>query len=113
MKCQAKYLTGFINAYYAMRFGMNEERTEKLQKEIKKIEDVLADGRKYLSGDKFTFLDIFVFPHLERVLWFDGSVLQEAYTGSNIGEFKNVQAYYDRVVQIDDIKHVLCVPKAH
>ena len=59
------------------------------------------------------FLDILVFPHLERVLWFKGSLVEEAYNDSKIDELKNVLAYYERVREIEEIKSVLCVPKAH
>ena len=45
MKCRAKLLTGFISVYYSIAFGgINEEKGEKLHKELKKIDDILATG---------------------------------------------------------------------
>lgn len=47
------------------------------------------------------------------MLWFNGSLVEEAYTQSKIGELKNLLAYYERVREIEEVKPVLCVPKAH
>ena len=114
MKCRAKLLTGFKSAYCSILFGgINEEKAEKLYQELKKIDDVLGAGNKYVSGETFQYLDIVIYPHLERVLWMKDSVIGEYYTQCKIGELKNLRPYYERVREIEELKPVLCVPKAH
>ena len=74
MKCKAKLLTVFISVYHEIAYkGINEERAEKFHKELKKLNDEL-EGKKFLTGDNISYLDIMVYPHLERVLWFEDSV---------------------------------------
>lgn len=74
MKCRAKLLTGFISLYYSIRVEVTQEKADKLHKELKKLDDAL-EGKKFLSGDSISYLDVLVYPHLERVLWFEDSVL--------------------------------------
>lgn len=38
---------------------------------------------------------------------------EDVYNASKIDELKNLLAYYERVREIDELKPVLCVPKAH
>ena len=113
IKITVQKLTKFIGIYYSILLkGFTEELADKLNAELKKLDLHLAD-KSYVGGDSFNYSDILVFPHLERVLWFEGSVMDEVFAVAKLGEFKNIKAYYERVLEYPDLKPVLCVPKAH
>ncbi len=79
LKIDAQKLTKFIALYYSISFGgMNEEKGTKLNEEIKKI-DTFLEGKKYLGGDTFNLLDILVYPHLSRVMFIKGSLMEEVF----------------------------------
>ena len=52
-----------------------------------------------MGGDSFNYADILVYPHLSRVMFFKGSPYdEEVYNAAKLADYKNVQAYYERVV---------------
>lgn len=66
-----------------------------------------------MGGDSFNYADILVYPHLSRVMFFKGSPYdEEVYNAAKLADYKNVQAYYERVREMPEFKPVVCPPKA-
>ena len=75
---------------------------DKLQTRYRLIEQLLSDGRTYVTGEHFTSVDAYLFTVLGWSKW----------TGVDLGGFKHVGAYLSRLAERPGVQAALAAEKA-
>ena len=86
----------FIGSFYKIFFGQSsDEVVEALHKDLQIYEDALKSDQFFLSDSlgtsSPTFLDIMVFPHIERLHAFKGTIWKVG----DVDKFTNLWRWYD------------------
>ncbi len=76
--------------------------------------DLSTSKALYLNGsDKLTALDVLVYPHLIRNLWFKDTVYSSIFSAKSIDRFKYVQAYCNRIYNDSHLKPILTIKSGY
>jgi glutathione S-transferase len=94
--------TSFISGFYKLFFGNHSpESIEALHAALQVYEDALSADKFFLSDklgtDSATFLDVAVFPHIERLHAFKDTV----WSGVDVDKYVNLWRWYDRITSLE------------
>lgn len=77
-------------------------------------EDLKKSGDKFLNGsDRLTALDILVYPHMIRNIWFKDTVYGSIFHFTKTERFKHVIAYCERIYNDPKLKPILTIKSGY